>query len=183
MRKTYKYRLLGNKNIFDKATNWLTLCRHLYNAALEQRIMIYRQGKETISGYTQQLQLKELKAEFPEYREISHATSVRVLDRLDRAYKAFFRRIKSGKGKAGFPRFKGRNRYDSFTLKQACWKLEGKYLTIRNIGRFKMRLSRPIEGDIRTITIRRSASGKWYACFSCNNVPEKKLKKSKTNRY
>jgi len=180
MRKTYKYRLLGNKNIFDKADNWLMLCRHLYNAALEQRISMYRQDKSSISCYSQMLQLRGIKETFPEYREISHRTLQQVLERLDRAYKSFFRRLKSGKGKAGFPRFKGRNRYNSFTLKESCWKLEEKYLTIRDIGRFKMRLSRPIEGDIKTITIRRVPTGKWYACFSCNNVPEKKLKKSKT---
>ncbi|GAH67047.1 unnamed protein product, partial [marine sediment metagenome] len=84
------------------------------------------------------------------------------------------RRVKNG-DKPGFPRFKGRDRYDSFTLKQAGWWLDGRYLTIRNIGRFKLRLSRPIDGDIKTVTIRRSSSGKWYATFSCDNVPIKPL--------
>ena len=61
-----------------------------------------------------------------------------VIERLDRAYKAFFRRVKNGTGKAGFPRFRSRDRYDSLTLKQTGWKLDGKYLTIRNVGRFKL---------------------------------------------
>lgn len=181
MRKTYKYRLLGNDRTFSKAERWLMLCRHLYNAALEQRIMVYRQGGETLSCYDQIYQLLELKVDFPEYKEVSHHTLQQVLERLDRAYKAFFRRLKSKNGEAGFPRFKGRNRYDSFTLKQACWKLGGKYLTISNIGRFKLRLSRAIEGDIKTVTIRRVPSGKWYACFSCNNVPERKLEPLKAS--
>lgn len=56
--------------------------------------------------------------------------------------------------------------------------MEGKYLSIRNIGRFKLRLSRLIDGDIKTVTIRRASTGKWYACFSCDNVPEKRLAKS-----
>ena len=180
MRKTYKYRLLGNKNTFDKAAKWLTLCRHLYNAALEQRISIYRQDKGSISCYSQTSQLPELKAAFPEYREIGSQVLQQVLERLDKAYQSFFRRLKSKNVKAGFPRFKGGNRYDSFTLKQAGWELEGKYLTIKKVGRFKLRLSRPIEGDIKTITIRRTPTGKWYVCFSCNNVPEKKLGESKT---
>ena len=48
------------------------------------------------------------------------------------------------------------DRYDSFTLKQAGWKLEGRYLTISRIGRFKLSLSRPVLGDIKTITVRRA---------------------------
>ena len=179
MRKTFKYRLLGNKGIFDKADNWLMLCRHLYNAALEQRISMYHQDKGHISYYSQNKQLPELKEAFPEYKEVGSHVLQNVINRLDRAYMAFFRRVKAGNGKAGFPRFKGRNRYNGFTFPDSSgWKLEGKYLTIRNIGRFKLRLSRPVEGNIKTVTIRREATGKWYACFSCDNVPEKRLEKS-----
>lgn len=70
MRKTYKYRLLGNKAIFQKADYWLDLCRRLYNTALEQRITIYRQNHGSISCYSQQNQLPELKVAFPEYQEV-----------------------------------------------------------------------------------------------------------------
>jgi len=178
MKKTYKYRLLGNRMAFGNADRWLELCRRLYNAGLEQRITIYKQKRGRISCYEQIKQLPELKVGFPEYCEVGSQVLQDVLERLDKAYKAFFRRVKNGDGKAGFPRFKGRDRYDSFTLKQAGWKLEDKYLTIRNVGRFKIRLSRPIEGTIKTVTIRRSATGKWYVCFSCDNVPERRLPKS-----
>ena len=177
MKKTYKYRLLGNKQTFVNADNWLLLCQRLYNTALEQRITIYRQRKETISCYSQINQLPEVRAEFPEYQAVGSQVLQDVIERLDRAYKAFFRRVKRGDGKAGFPRFRNRDRYDSFTLKQTGWKLDGKYLTIRNVGRFKLRLSRPIEGEIKTVSIRRKV-GKWYVCFSCDKVPEKKLEPS-----
>lgn len=178
MKKTYRYRLLGSKLTFSEADKWLLLCRRLYNAALEQRISSYRQKKETISCYSQINQLPELRAEFPEYQSVGSQVLQDVIERLDRAYKAFFRRVKSGNGKAGFPRFRGRDRYDSFTLKQAGWKLEGRYLFIRNVGKFKLRLSRPIEGTIKTVTIRREVTGKWYVCFSCDNVPERRLPES-----
>lgn len=146
--------------------------------ALEQRIGIYRHNKETISCYSQINQLPELRAEFPEYQDVGSQVLQDVIERLNKAYKAFFRRIKNGEGKAGFPRFRSRDRYDSFTLKQAGWKLDGKYLSIRNVGRFKIRLSRIIEGDIKTVTIRRESTGKWYVCFSCDNVSERKLEPS-----
>ena len=177
MRKTYKYRLLGNKQAFIKVDEWLMLCQRLYNVALEQRISIYRQRKETISCYSQIKQLPEVRSEFPEYQAVGSQVLQDVIERLDKAYKAFFRRVKNSGGKAGFPRFRSRDRYDSITLKQTGWKLDGKYLSIRNVGRFKLRLSRPIEGNIKTVSIRRQ-SDKWYACFSCDKVPEKKLEPS-----
>ncbi len=178
MKKTYKYRIYANRGVLGKAERWLFLCRRLYNTALEQRITIYRQNKGSISCYSQINQLPNLKSGFPEYKGVGSQVLQGVIERLDKSYKAFFRRVRNGDGKAGFPRFKGRDRYDSFTLKQAGWKLDGKYLSIRNIGRFKLRLSRQVEGDIKTVTIRREATGKWYACFSCDNVPEIKLSRS-----
>jgi len=178
MKKTYKYRIYANREVLSNADNWLFLCRRLYNTALEQRITIYRQNKGSISCYSQINQLPELKAYFPEYREVGSQVLQEVLERLDKAYKNFFRRVRDGDGKVGFPRFKGSDRYDSFTLKQASWKLDGRYLAIRNVGRFKLKLSRQIAGDIKTVTIRREATGKWYVCFSCDNVLERVLEKS-----
>jgi len=174
MRKTFKYRLLDNRGSFGRADNWLNLCRNLYNCALEERITAYKQNRIVVSSYSQINELPELKVAFPEYRVVDAQVLQDVLERLDRAYKAFFRRVKNGE-KAGFPRFKGKDRYDSFTLKQHSWKLDGRYLSIRNVGRFKLRLSRLIEGNIKTVTIRREATGKWYACFSCDKVPEIRL--------
>lgn len=175
--KAFKYRIEANNQTISKAENWITLCRHLYNTALEQRISIYKQDRGSISCYDQINQLPELKKAFPEYKEVSSQTLQDVIERLDGAYSAFFRRVKNGE-KPGFPRFKGMNRYDSFTLKQAGWKLEGKYLTIKNIGRFKIRLSRPVGGKIKTVTIRRTPTGKWFVYFSCNNIPDKPLPKT-----
>lgn len=178
MKKTFKYRLLGSRLTFKKAGNWLRLCRELYNSALAERVYAYRGQRISLSSYSQINELPELKVAFPEYSDVGSQVLQDVIERLDRAYKAFFRRAKNGNGKAGFPRFKGRDRYDSFTLKQCGWKLDGKYLSIRNVGRFKLRLSRPIEGIIKTTTVRREAGGKWYVCFSSDNVPEKRLPKS-----
>lgn len=178
MRKTFKYRLVGSKEAFNNANTWLTLCRHLYNCALEQRIVIYKQNKGKISLYEQEHQLIELRKEFPEYKYIDMQVLRDPLERLDRAYHGFFNRVKQGKLKVGYPRFKSNSRYNSFTLKQHGWKLEGNQLIIRNIGTFKIRLSRPIEGNIKIITIHRTLTDEWYVLFSCNDVPEKKLPQS-----
>jgi len=178
MKKAFKYRIQASPHTLQQAEYWLDLCRSLYNTALEQRIIIYKQNKGSISCFDQIKQLPELKDAFPEYREVGSQVLQDVLEKLDKAFAGFFRRVRKGNCKAGFPRFKGKNRYDSFTLKQASWKLDVKNLTIRNIGTFKLRLSRPIEGDIKTITVRRTSTGKWFAAFSCDNVPDRPLPKT-----
>jgi putative transposase len=174
MRKTFLYKVEMNRHAEVTCNQWLETCRTLYNLALDQRISVYRQDKKHISAYTQMHQLPELKEAFPQFKDVGSQCLQDVIDRLDKAFKAFFRRVKTG-GKPGFPRFKGYGRYDSFTLKQAGWKLEGRYLTITKIGRIKLFLSRPIQGDIKTVTVRRQPSGKWFVSFSCDNVPEKAI--------
>ena len=61
-------------------------------------------------------------------------------------------------------------RYDSFTYPQAGFKLSGR-LSLSKICDIKIKLHRPIKGQIKTLTIRRE-NGMWYACFSCVVEPE-----------
>jgi len=178
MRKTFKYKAKINRVTETNALRWLDLCRNLYNCALEQRINLYRQHKKSLSMYDQQNQLPKLKKEILEYKEIDAQCIRNVIIRVDKAYKAFFRRIKKGE-KAGFPRFQGKYRYNSFTLEQNSWKLDGKYLTIKKLGVFKLFLSRSIEGDIKEIIIKHAPTNKWFVTFSCDNVPEIKYPESK----
>jgi putative transposase len=119
MRKTFLYEARINYKTASNANQWLETCRTLYNIALDQRISIYRQDRKTISVYDQANQLPELKAAYPEFKAVGSQVLQDVLERLDKAYKSFFRRVKLKGQKAGFPRFKGYGRYDSFTLKQA----------------------------------------------------------------
>lgn len=176
-KKSFQYRIQANSQIINRAEHWLSLCRDLYNTALNQRIVFWNSRHRPISCYEQMKQLPNLKAEIAEYSQVGSQVLQDVLKRLDKAYQGFFRRVKNG-DKPGFPRFKGKDRYESFTLKQWGWSLEGKYLFIRNIGKFKLRLSRPIESDIKTVTIRRRPTGKWFVIFSCDNVPSKPLPKT-----
>lgn len=117
----------------------------------------------------QDKELPNLKIELPEYKNVAAQTLQDVLEKLDKTYQSFFRRIKRGE-KAGFPRFKGRDRYNSFKLKQSSWSLTGNKLIIRNIGTLKLFLSRPILGDIKTVTVKYTSAG-WFVSFSCDNVP------------
>lgn len=177
MEKSFKYYIKVNKETIKKTNQILELCRILYNLCLEQRKFVWENYHKSISGYDQVYELPSLKKFFPEFKKVPSQTLQEVVERVNRAFQNFFRRVKNGE-KPGYPRFKSFNRYDSFTLKQTGWKLVNKELKIKNIGSFKLFLSRPIEGDIKTVTIRKTSSGRWYASFSCDNVPSKPLPKT-----
>src|SRR5215813_14007286 len=117
LRRTYKYKLRPTPQQERELERVLGLCRHLYNVALEQRITAWQRRHVSISRYVQEAELKDIRAEFPEYAAIHSHVLQNVLARLDKTYQAFFRRVQRGE-KAGFPRFKGRNRYRSFTFKE-----------------------------------------------------------------
>ena len=171
-RKTFKYKAVVSKTTAAFAEQQLWRCQQLYNLCLEQRIMVYKQWGKTLTVFDQSNQLPELKEGFPEFKSIGSQVLQDVVERVGKAFQGFFSRLKSGKGKAGFPRFRSRARYDSFTLKQAGWRLDGRHLKVTGIGIFKLRLSRPIEGKIKTVTICRDGRGGWFVAFSCEVEPK-----------
>ena len=177
MRKSFRYKARLSPSAVRRAEGQLALCAELYNAALQERRDAWRKAGVSISAASQMKQLPEIKRIRPEYREIGSQVLQDVIQRLDRAFEGFFRRVKAGK-KAGFPRFKSRSRYDSLTFKQAGWKLEGRRLTFQGIGTAKLFLSRPIEGRIKTVTLKRDRCGDWWVTFSCEDVPTRLLPKT-----
>ncbi len=174
MRRTYKYKIIPLWQTEETAFRWLALCRQLYNCALEHRIYAYKDGVR-ISYVNQANELKAIKEQFPEYKNVFSQVLQDVLKRLDKSYQNFFRRVKEQNSKAGFPRFKGKHWYRSFTYPQAGFKVVGNRLACSKLGEFKIRLHRPIDGKIKTCTIIHRSNGEWLVCFSCDNVPENKL--------
>jgi putative transposase len=174
MKRTYKYRAYANQEALENAGRWLDICRRLYNWGLEQRITAYKEFGVALTGYGQCYGLPDLKKANPEYTTVDAQCLQDILDRVDKTYKAFFRRVKSGE-KAGFPRFKGKNQFSSFSLRQHSWWLNGRKLRIAKVGTFKLHLSRPICGRVKTVTMYKDTIGRWYACFSCDEVPEQRL--------
>ena len=173
MLKAYKYRLYPSHAQELLLEGTLETCRGWYNRCLAERKEAYEHEKRRVGKYEQLRQVKELKRSDPNAATVhSHILQVVVQD-LDKAFLAFFRRVKAGE-KAGYPRFKGRERFDSFGLKEYGngFKLEGRRLRVAGIGRLRVRWHRPMAGVIKTVRIRRQA-GKWYACFACegNDAP------------
>jgi putative transposase len=166
LRKAFKYRLCPTSQQQERLEWVLGHCQELYNAALQERRDAYRMAGVTISYYEQKRELPGVKGECPDYCNIGSQVLQDVIQRVEAAFAAFFRRGRAGE-KPGYPRFRSRDRYDSFTYSQAGWKLtaDGR-LVLAGIGALKVRWSRPIQGVIKTVTIRRSAD-QWDVCFSC----------------
>ncbi len=112
VRKSYKYKLKPTPEQERALELVLWRCRTLYNTALEQRITAWERRHVSVSRYQQEAELKELRAELPEYAAIHSHVLQDVLARLDTTYQAFFRRLKAGKAgeKPGFPRFVRRSK-------------------------------------------------------------------------
>jgi putative transposase len=167
MLKTFAYRLYPSKPQARLLDSTVETCRRWYNQCLAERRDAYQQRGESVGKYQQLAKVKEQKAVNPYAKGIhSHVLQVVVAD-LDKAFQAFFRRVKAGET-PGFPRFKGRNRYNSFGFKEYGngFKLDGRRLKLSGIGRVAVRWHRPLEGQIKTLRIGKKA-GKWYACFAC----------------
>jgi putative transposase len=167
MKQAFKYRLYPNKEQEHKLFWTLTRCRELYNAALSERKDAYRMAGKSIGYYEQKRDLPEIKTEIrEEYQDIHSQVLQDVLLRLKKAFDNFFRRVANGE-EPGYPRFQGRNRYNSFTYPQGGYSItHDNRVVLSKIGSIKVKLHRKIEGTIKTATIKYEA-GQWYIICSC----------------
>lgn len=174
MLKNFEYRIYPTKRQASILNAQLEECRWLYNQFLEQRKNAWEERQENLSLFGQHKVLTALKKERESLKTVHSQVLQNVATRLDLAMKAFFRRIKAGE-KAGYPRFKSFNRYNSMTFPQCptgCQIKQGK-LQLFGTGKVKIKLHREMIGKIKTCTIKRSATGKWYAVFSVEVEPVK----------
>src|SRR5262249_32723514 len=123
MRRAFRYRIFPTKAQRTRLERTLEHCRMLYNAGLEQRRTAYQRRRVSLSKARQQADLPALKATYPEFSEVYSQVLQDVLARLDKAFDAFFRRVKAGE-KPGYPRFKSKGRYDSLTYPQLGFALK-----------------------------------------------------------
>lgn len=180
MVRVYKYRLYPTSSQDTALRGTLERLRELYNAALQERRDAYRKQGITLSAYGQMAALRGVR----EVREDIAAIHTHLLQdaitRLDRAYRAFFRRCKAGE-KPGFPRFRGKGRYRTFTFKDAKNRngarlaAGGQRLQLAGIGKVKLKLHRPLEGVLKQVSVTLDGDGHWYATFACADLPEKPL--------
>jgi putative transposase len=180
--RVYRYRLYPTKTQEAAMFETLKLTRQLYNGGLEQRREAYRKSGKTLTAHDQQKELTALKKACPEFSGVYSHVLQDVFDRLDKAYKSFFARVKGGAKKVGFPRFKNRQRWNSFKYKQ-CWNNakndwtacgkpvdDGNRISIPKIGNVKIKLHRPLEGKPKSLQVVLDVN-EWYAVYTCE-VPK-----------
>ncbi len=173
MRKMFQYRIFPNKKQIKALEATLEECRWLYNHLLEKRRDAWEQESKSLSLYGQQETFPMLKEERPSLKSVHSQVLQNVAVRIDLAMKAFFRRCKAGE-KPGYPRFRGKGRYDSFCFPQTGFSItHDNRVCLSKIGSIKMKYHRPLQGKMKTLTLHKSSTGKWYASFSCDVEPER----------
>jgi putative transposase len=167
MRQAYRYRLFVNTNQSQKLASALETHRRLYNACLNQRKTTYETDKKSIKYTEQSAWFKEQRLTNPYFATLNFSSAQATMRRLDKAFANFFRRIKEPTAKKGYPRFKSRDRYDSveFPSYRNGIRLNGNKLYVQSVGNIRVKLHRPIDGTIKTVTLKRDGD-KWFVVFS-----------------
>ena len=181
MYRHYKFLMRPTCKQADALAACLEDHRQLYNAALEERREAWKRGV-SVGYYSQCAQLKDIRAADPDgtgsWASMSQQATLR---RLDHTFQAFFRRCKAG-ARPGYPRFKGRGRFDSVT-----WPLNGNgcrwdsvphpavaRVYLKGIGHIRVHQYRAIAGRVKTITVKREGR-RWYVILACDDVPAQPL--------
>jgi len=166
MKRTFKYRIYPTKGQESTLTEWLNTCRILYNQSLHERKEAYERDKSSINYYDQANALKERKKGNGYFTAVHSQVLQDALKRLDKAFQNFFRRVKNGDDEAGYPRFKSKDRFNSFPFPQSGFKIEAEKLVLSKIGAIKLIQHReiPEAGIIKTCAIKRAVD-QWYVTF------------------
>lgn len=153
--KTYKFRIYPSKTQEREMSHHLWISKGLWNTLLEYTKKYYSETKK----FPSKTKLEELTKKSGLYAQ----TAQKVACRLHSALKRISQMRKLGK-KAGFPRFKNIDRMKSLNYPQGGFWLYEK-LKVTPFGLISIRKHREIEGKIKTLTLKRESSGKWFAIF------------------
>ena len=161
--RVYRYRLYPTRRQVAALEDQLGFGCDLYNAALEQRITSYRQGRPVRLG-DQQKELTKLRREIGP--DMNYVAQEMILQRLNLAFEAFFRRLRQGEA-PGFPRFKPKQRFNTLTWRRGMGgaAIVNARLRIQGVGHIKVKWHRELPGEVRQTRITRR-NGRWYVAFT-----------------
>jgi len=146
--RTFRYRLHPTK-LQTKSLVRLDLQCEMYNAALEERIGAWHWERRFVSYFDQCRTLTGLKECRPEVVASGITLCRGTLKRLDRAYGAFFRRVKRGET-PGFPRFKPASRFASLEWGDRCgWKLKDQHRRLHLMGIGEIKINFHVQSRVR----------------------------------
>ena len=174
--RAYKFRIYPDAKRQEEIDERLILAQQFYNRILEKSIASYRNGKTKVSMAQFNRFVKEIIQEDKKYLRLYSQTRCEIEFRIFKAYLNFFRRVREGNRKAGFPRFRSRDRYKSITYPQdnGSFSIRKDRLRVSRIGTMRIEMHRKIEGTIKTLAIKRGGRD-YYAVFTTINhikVPE-----------
>ena len=166
---TYKYRMYDNKQLrhIDDA---LTISTDIWNHCIALLRYCYKRHHKMISITKMKSHIAKLRrnrSKYAAWKQLNSQAIQDIIERIYKSYDAFFSWLKDkSSGKKSIPHFKKPSRYTSFTLKQTGYKYHnGNRITI--MGRdYKFVCHRPLQGEIKTITIKRTHSAKYFICFT-----------------
>ena len=177
MRRAYVFRLRPTARQHVALAACVESHRELYNAALQERRDGWAHSKTRINYGDQSAQLTEIRSARPDQAVWSFSSQQATLRRLNKAFAGFFRRVKAGQT-PGYPRFKGKARFDSVEWPKdgdgARWLPETKRVYLQGVGQVKVHLHREVRGRVKTIQIKR-AGRRWMLVLSCDDVPANPL--------
>ncbi|MGW3826166.1 RNA-guided endonuclease InsQ/TnpB family protein [Streptomyces sp. NPDC005071] len=146
----------------------------LYNGALQERRDAYRHPSKASIRYGQQsAQLKDIRAFDPERQgRWSFSSQQATLRRLDKAFVAFFRRIRSGQA-PGYPRFRGVSWFDTVEFPKdgdgVRWDSTPHdpvpRVRFQGIGHVRVNQHRPLVGKVKTVSVKREGR-KWFVVLT-----------------
>lgn len=177
MRRAYVFRLRPTARQHVALGACVDAHRELYNAALQERRDAWSHNKTRINYGDQSAQLTEIRSVRPDQAVWSFSSQQATLRRLNKAFAGFFRRVKAGQ-KAGYPRFKGKARFDSVEWPKdgdgARWLPGQRRVYLQGVGQVKVELHREVVGRVKTIQVKRQGR-RWMLVLSCDDVPDNPL--------
>ena len=165
MNLSYKYRLQptpAQRRILEEQLNH---CRLTYNTLLKHCYDERKAGRGTPTHKSLTYHLPAMKAKTPDLGKVFSQVLQNVAKRVRFGFENYWARRRAGL-RADMPHFRRVRDYNSLTYPQFGFQLKGSTLRLSKIGELKLRLHRPVEGRVKTLTISRSPSGKWYVVFS-----------------
>jgi putative transposase len=164
----FKYRLFTNANQERELGIMLESHRRIYNQYLDCRELAYQCFGASMNYQDCSRWFKTQRRLNPYFARLNFSSVQATARRLDQSFTNFFRRVKEGAEEPGYPKFKGKDRFNSvvFPSYRDGVRLTGNRLYVQHVGKIKVKLHRPVEGTIKTVSLKREA-GKWYVVFAC----------------
>ena len=178
LKRAFKYRIYPTEEQEAVLNKRLEESRLLYNLLLDASIKAYKDDNKRLLGYDLMKAALKIRKD-KGFIDLNAQSTQNIADRVTKSFKNFFRRVKDGKrGKVvGYPRFKQFGRYESMTFPQysnGFKLLDENLLSVSKLGIFKIKYLKDIDGKLKTLTLKKEATGNWYAVMICEGCAIKR---------